>query len=751
MEAERVENWPHSAPFFPRARNKNFEPGITPLTINGEMMKLDDTETFKANFFAPAPVKLRSMQFYQNPFSIPVSPALTNEIVSASTSKFNSRTQSRISHQSHIDETEEDDEDMSVEEMKEIEITTDQKDFTTIDTKSVNDWISPNSVIAPDIWKSSDDSDILVSEFNKSANSYRNSVSLNDLTPEILAPLSKKIGNLTEKRSRTKSYDSNFQSNHDLRSKLVTFEEKVENQDNFSENKIHPVKYKSRRFKLGLRISTKQKSHRIFRQKMGRFIDSRLERQLTSESNLSKDSYCADAPATSDKISNEVINVTQTMMDLNCNIDANDSSIPETPKEFYVRRRRSTVTSIGSNIIAEEEMSFIPQKLTDESATKQQMQNDSSHSNSDFRTLQNNTNIEDRDILGSEISLNSTESLISSEKLDNRRVSLNVADGPKSYGLPETARSAMVTPRIGISGVENRLFTEDGMSLYEYVHDVERRQSVFLESELSRYATFNDPGPGFEMPEASEMEEEIKKLTGLLSLSTVPIPAYLRRRGILYARVQKYPEALIDFSKSIQYDPFNSDAYWNRHQLYLLQGNVELALKDLDAITESNRQHFGAFLAKSRIYQEIGAIKLAIVNYSQVVKLKPEHPDGYYQRACLFEAENEMVYANEDFKMVRILDPTNEHAIKNLAMYSFERELWNDAIQAFTKLIRIHPEDGVPYSFRGRALAFLTKWEDALQDLTAAIQLDPEKSEFFFYRGCLLRDRNIRKAIEDFS
>jgi hypothetical protein len=36
----------------------------------------------------------------------------------------------------------------------------------------------------------------------------------------------------------------------------------------------------------------------------------------------------------------------------------------------------------------------------------------------------------------------------------------------------------------------------------------------------------------------------------------------------------------------------------------------------------------------------LGLVKLSIVNYSQVIKLKPEDADGYYQRACLFEAEN---------------------------------------------------------------------------------------------------------------
>ncbi|KAJ3327686.1 cytochrome c oxidase subunit 1 [Blyttiomyces sp. JEL0837] len=318
----------------------------------------------------------------------------------------------------------------------------------------------------------------------------------------------------------------------------------------------------------------------------------------------------------------------------------------------------------------------------------------------------------------------------------------------------------------------NVLAVPAGPNWFEMVHDIEKRHLMMTPAELAKYPSLTDPGPPEELvniegEQATEPAVEIDKLTTLISSSSLPIPAFLRRRGILLCRVGRYDEAMADLSKAIHFDPFNSDALWQRHQLYLRLGDTEQALRDLDAITETNKQHLGAFLSKARIYQElsleerasgmppdsgtIGLIKLAIVNYSQVIRLKPEISDGYYQRACLFEAENEMVYANEDFKMVRQLDPTNEHAIHNLAVYSFQRQLWDDAIQAFTKLIRLNFENGQAYLYRGRANAFLAKWDEALRDLTMAIQLAPDRADVFYFRGCLLRERNRRKAIEDFS
>ncbi|KAJ3259016.1 cytochrome c oxidase subunit 1 [Chytriomyces hyalinus] len=305
---------------------------------------------------------------------------------------------------------------------------------------------------------------------------------------------------------------------------------------------------------------------------------------------------------------------------------------------------------------------------------------------------------------------------------------------------------------------EKALYNEPvGPNWYELVHQTDKRARVFTPNERARYPTFNDTGPLEELAQiegeqAVDPLGEIEKLTALIMSSNLPIPAFLRRRGILLGRMGRYDEAMSDLMKAVQFDPFNSDALWHRHQLYLRLADTDRALKDLDAITDTNKQHFGAFLAKARIYEELTThIKMAIVNYSQIIRLKPDEAEGYYHRACLFESENEMVYANEDFRMVRQLDPTNEHAIHNLAVYSFQRQLWDDAIQAFAKLIKLNPENGQAYLYRGRANAYLAKWDESLRDLTVAIQLAPDRADVFFYRGCLLRERNRRKAIEDLS
>ncbi|KAJ3324940.1 cytochrome c oxidase subunit 1 [Boothiomyces sp. JEL0866] len=348
-------------------------------------------------------------------------------------------------------------------------------------------------------------------------------------------------------------------------------------------------------------------------------------------------------------------------------------------------------------------------------------------------------------------------------------------DKPSINDSPDSVHTGTIRSGLAINGYKK----QNAASLYEVVHNIKRRKLGLTPLERIKYPTFDDPGtfdlisgppldatgtPILKVDGAASpvqdinFEEELEKINQLIEASKVPIPAHHRRRGVIFSRMEKFIRAMEDLDLAIQFDPFNSDGLWHRHQLYLRYNDAESALRDLDAITENNKIHLAAFQAKARIYQAIGKIlvilgmyKLAIINYSTVIRLKSDCADAYYNRACLFEIDHEVTFANEDFRIVRMLDPNNDQAIHNLAMYSFQRQLWSDAINEFTKLILIDPENADAYMFRGRSYAALSFYYDAMEDLTQAIRINPDNSRYFFHRGCLLREQNPQWAIQDLS
>ncbi|TPX51758.1 hypothetical protein SeLEV6574_g00087 [Synchytrium endobioticum] len=248
------------------------------------------------------------------------------------------------------------------------------------------------------------------------------------------------------------------------------------------------------------------------------------------------------------------------------------------------------------------------------------------------------------------------------------------------------------------------------------------------------------------------IHEEIKRLGAVLELTGGLGPSEVScRRGVLLASIGQYEEALKNLNHALDSDPHSIEALWYRHMIRLKEGNLNEALDNLNVILGLDPDHLGAWRAKARLTQELERPKHAIVAYTNIIRLRPQESDPYFQRALLFKAEHETVYASQDFAVVRRLDPDNETAMRHLAIHSFERHLYEDAVKAFEKLLQVNPGESSLYAYHGRCLANLAKWDDALKDFNEAIRLAPESAENYFHRGCVLRERNSQRSIEDFS
>ena len=95
---------------------------------------------------------------------------------------------------------------------------------------------------------------------------------------------------------------------------------------------------------------------------------------------------------------------------------------------------------------------------------------------------------------------------------------------------------------------------------FDYVHDIDVRDMVMLYAERAKYPTLNDLKPLEESlavdGEKVDPQSEIDKLSLLIHSSSLPIPAFLRARGILYCQVGRPLEALIDLNNAHKHGKF---------------------------------------------------------------------------------------------------------------------------------------------------------------------------------------------------
>lgn len=285
-----------------------------------------------------------------------------------------------------------------------------------------------------------------------------------------------------------------------------------------------------------------------------------------------------------------------------------ESVIPkdlENPKEFYLRKRRQ---SLG--------LSTNGSGMDNSLATSQDV-------------LDNNRNDENQGF-GSVSSMHSNI-FQSTESVFSRMGSREDVSMASTKSIEQNVGEALAT------GALNQLLAALGFlkaenSFFDRVHDRSHRKLLYTPYEIYKYRTITDIGvPHDAYTEIPVEDEEIlafekdptkdlDRLNFLIKSSTAPVPSNFRRRGYILMRCCKYEEAIADFDKSLAYgtkfkhnliiDPFNSEAFWFRHQLYLKFNNVELAIKDLDLLTDGNKMHLGAFDTKARIYKELGNITL---------------------------------------------------------------------------------------------------------------------------------------------
>jgi tetratricopeptide (TPR) repeat protein len=87
----------------------------------------------------------------------------------------------------------------------------------------------------------------------------------------------------------------------------------------------------------------------------------------------------------------------------------------------------------------------------------------------------------------------------------------------------------------------------------------------------------------------------------LFLFSCGPEYTYLRR-GIAYYNDSQYDQAISDFTKALEINPRDADAYSNRGSVYREKGQYEQAISDSNKALEINPNFGMAYYQRGRVY-----------------------------------------------------------------------------------------------------------------------------------------------------
>ena len=178
---------------------------------------------------------------------------------------------------------------------------------------------------------------------------------------------------------------------------------------------------------------------------------------------------------------------------------------------------------------------------------------------------------------------------------------------------------------------------------------------------------------------------------------------------------------------------------------------METEIEKLQNLLQQDPSNFQARRELSVLLADSGFNEEALSNLQYLTKYFPEDADIFYNIGILFEKLKDFKKAKKSYKKAIELNPQDDYHY-NLGEVLVSLEEWDDAIEAFSSVIKNDSKDGNCYFNLG--LCFLNKDEvnRAVDNFQKAVELNPNDIFAYFHLGNLYQKSGLTKfAIENYK
>lgn len=204
-----------------------------------------------------------------------------------------------------------------------------------------------------------------------------------------------------------------------------------------------------------------------------------------------------------------------------------------------------------------------------------------------------------------------------------------------------------------------------------------------------------------------------------------------KSRSLLLARKSRE-----EFQTAVRLDPNDLSAHRNLMDFYLeapwyLGGSKDRAWSEVEAI--ASRSHLEGCLARADYWRELGQPQRAAEEYQEVLKLRPEQVEAYFQIADFYESEGvarDIEVAVRGAALIQPSDPRLDY-YRGVARVLDGRELV-EAEQDLKQYLSRAPErydfppHAAAHNWLGRIYERWGKMQEAIQQYKTALHLSPD-------------------------
>jgi tetratricopeptide (TPR) repeat protein len=231
------------------------------------------------------------------------------------------------------------------------------------------------------------------------------------------------------------------------------------------------------------------------------------------------------------------------------------------------------------------------------------------------------------------------------------------------------------------------------------------------------------------------------------------INAYYARSAVRHSKGD-LDGALKDLSETIRLRPNTAENYVNRGQIWARKRDYDQAIKDFDEALRLRPEHVIALDQRGLAWLHKKDHDRALADFNEAIRVQPDFPVLYHHRASLWSAKKEYEKALEDYEKALRLNPKDATCWNDRGTMWMARKDYDKAIADFTEAIKQNRQAGAHFYNRARGWKFKKEYEKALSDLEEASTLSPKFAAAPNLRAWILatcpeaKFRDGKKAVE---
>jgi tetratricopeptide (TPR) repeat protein len=226
--------------------------------------------------------------------------------------------------------------------------------------------------------------------------------------------------------------------------------------------------------------------------------------------------------------------------------------------------------------------------------------------------------------------------------------------------------------------------------------------------------------------------------------------------------------------------PKTTGTFLDRGILFATRGNYELAIMDFSDAIKLEPNLAAAYMLRgralyasvSKVYKQeenfsgvdvistdgkasadqIRVFDQAIADFTQALRLDPDNANAYNERGSAYAAKGDYDQALADYNQAIRLDPNDTHAYNNRGLAYAKKKDYDRAIADYNQAIRLNSNNAAAYNNRGSSYFEKKDYDRAIADYNQWIKLDPNNANAYFFRGqAYSSKKDYNRAIADYN